>query len=686
MIRSHPSAVAATAAAIAVLLSPTPAAAQRAPGIVDLINVPSVSSPRLSPDGTRVLYVRSDADWEKNRTVGHIWLATPGDGPDLRLTVGENGESNPRWSPDGSLVAFTATRGDDEASQIYVLDTRGGEARRLTDHPTAVSAIAWAPTGDGVFFLASDDMTEEEKERKTAGDDVYAFDENYTQRHLWRASLADGASARVTDGDYSVNEYRLSRDGAMVAYDRGPSPLFDDNDDGEVWVMNTDGTEARQITRNAVPEYGAELSPDNQWVIFRADSNTDGEFYYNDKVYLASASGEGGDNAAYRPVIRDFPYEVSQAVWGKDASTVLVQANTGVRQELFSVNVASATATQITQGDHSVSLGNYRPALDRIAVTVVGPTEPGDVWLLDGSGDAMARATTVNADVADRFRLPEVEAIQWPGEDGVTVEGLLYYPLDYASGARHPLVVQTHGGPASSDRFRFPSSNNYETVLTSLGYFVLKPNYRGSTGYGDDFLRNMVGNYFDQAHRDVMAGVDHLIAQGLVDGNRMAKMGWSAGGHMTNKIVTYTDRFKAASSGAGAANWVSMYGQSDVRIYRTPWFGTTPWEEGANIDQYWQDSPLREVWKVTTPTLFLVGEEDARVPMPQSVEMFRGLRHNDVPTHLYVAPRQGHGWRELRHRLYKANVELDWFERWVMDREWAWEEAPSDESAAQPVS
>ena len=685
--------------ASACLFASTPAAAQRAPGIVDLIEVPRVSSPRLSPDGTRVLYVRSDADWEGNRTVAHIWMARPGEGPDLRLTAGENGESNPRWSPNGSMIAFVAARGDDESAQIYLLDTRGGEARRLTDHHTAVSSISWAPGGDGLFFLASDDKTDEQKEREKAGDDVYAFDENYTQRHLWRVDVgeadaagSDGEARRITEGDYSVNEYRLSRDGAMVAYDRGPSPLFDDNDEGEVWVMNADGSAARQITRNAVPEYGAELSPDNQWVLFRADSNVEGEFYYNDKVYLASAQGGGSgtgvamgarDAGGYRPAIRDFPFEASQAVWGKDASTILVQANTGARQELFSVNVASAGATQITRGDHSVSLGDYRPALDRLAVTVASPTEPGDVWLLDGSGGAMARATTVNADVAEGFLLPRVEVIQWAGEDGVAVEGLLYYPLDYVDGERRPLVVQTHGGPASSDRFRFPSSSNYETVLARLGYFVLKPNYRGSTGYGDDFLRNMVGHYFDQAHKDVMAGVDHLIAAGMVDGARMAKMGWSAGGHMTNKIVTYTDRFKAASSGAGAANWVSMYGQSDVRIYRTPWFGTTPWEEGANVDQYWQDSPLREVWKVVTPTLFLVGEEDARVPMPQSVEMYRGLRHNEVPTHLYVAPRQGHGWRELRHRLYKANVELDWFERWVMDRTWEWEKAPGDEETSE---
>jgi dipeptidyl aminopeptidase/acylaminoacyl peptidase len=212
---------------------------------------------------------------------------------------------------------------------------------------------------------------------------------------------------------------------------------------------------------------------------------------------------------------------------------------------------------------------------------------------------------------------------------------------------------------------------------------VLQPNYRGSTGYGDDFLRDMVGHYFKNAHLDVMAGVDYLIEQGLVDGDRMGKMGWSAGGHMTNKIITFTDRFKAACSGAGAANWISMYGQSDVRIYRTPWFGGTPWQENAPIDVYWENSPLSDVAQVTTPTIFLVGQNDARVPMPQSVEMHRALKANGVPTHLFVAPRAGHGWGELRHRLYKANVELDWFERWIMERDYEWEKAPGDEEKAE---
>jgi dipeptidyl aminopeptidase/acylaminoacyl peptidase len=260
----------------------------------------------------------------------------------------------------------------------------------------------------------------------------------------------------------------------------------------------------------------------------------------------------------------------------------------------------------------------------------------------------------------------------------VTVEGLLYYPINYTAGTKYPLVVQTHGGPASADKFGFGPWGSYLPILTAKGYAVLRPNYRGSTGYGNVFLRDMVGHYFNQAHLDVMTGVDHVIKIGVADPDKLAKMGWSAGGHMTNKIITFTDRFKAAASGAGAANWVSMYAQSDQRHYRTPWFGGTPWQKNAPIDKYWNDSPLKHVSNVKTPTIFLVGEADPRVPPPQSVEMYHALKHNGVQTHLYMAPREPHGWGELRHQLFKINVELEWFERYVTGRAYEWTMAPGD--------
>jgi dipeptidyl aminopeptidase/acylaminoacyl peptidase len=239
-----------------------------------------------------------------------------------------------------------------------------------------------------------------------------------------------------------------------------------------------------------------------------------------------------------------------------------------------------------------------------------------------------------------------------------------------------------HGGPSESDKFGYGPGVivNYVPVLTARGYAVLRPNYRGSAGYGNAFLRDIVGSYFKNMHLDVMAGVDYLVRQGIADPDRLAVMGWSAGGHLTNKLITFTNRFKAASSSAGAADWISMLAETDERAGRTLWFGGSPWRTDAPIDAYWNNSPLKDAAQVKTPTLFFVGQDDARVPMPQSVEMYRSLVANGVPTRLYVAPREGHQWAELRHQLYKANAELEWFERYVMDRSYTWEQAPGDDA------
>ena len=649
---------------------------KRAMTIVDLINVPSLGDPRLSPDGGQLLYTLSEPDWGKNERIRHIWRINSDGSNPIKMTNGENGESSPRWSPNGSLIAFITERGetDDANNQIFIISNHGGEAEPLTEHETGVSNIQWSPDSKFIYFLANDAKSDEDKEREKAKDDVFAFDENYQQRHLWKISVDSKGSSRITEGDFSITNYKLSRDGTKFAHHRGPNPLYGSAEHNEVWIMNADGTDAIQITNNNVSEQGAQLSPDNTTILFTSFSNEEFEFYYNDNIFLAPAKGN-----RHKLLLKKMPHEVGSTTWSKDGNSIYFTANTGVRTELFSVTVKGEKLAQLTKGDHALRNFRYYPRLDRFVFGIGEQTNAGDIYTLENKRRASPKKVTKVYDyLNNEFRLPKQEAIQWKGADGTTVEGLLYYPLDYEKGKTYPLCVQTHGGPAASDKFSFGSWSRYVQVLTSRGWMVFKPNYRGSTGYGDDYLRDMVGHYYRQSHLDVMTGVDHLINKGLADGDRMVKMGWSGGGHMTNKIITHTDRFKAASSGAGAVNWISMYAQSDVRIYRTPWFGGTPWQKDAPIDAYWDHSPLKDISKVTTPTLVLVGENDVRVPMPQSVELYRALKSNGVPTHLYVAPREPHGWRELRHELYKVNIELDWFEKYALDREYSWEEAPVD--------
>ena len=654
----------------------TARAQQRPMTLVDFLTVPRITDPQLSPDGRQIIYVRQDANWSENRRIGHVWLINVDGSGQVQMTSG-NGEQSPRWSPDSKTIAFVATHAEDEVDQIYLLPNTGGEAYPLTSHPTLVSRIAWAPNGQAIYFLAPDEKTLEQKAKDEYKDDVQAFDESYQQQHLWKLDIGSGAADRVTSGDYSVLNYRLSRDGTRMAFHRAPSPLFGEAELGEVWIADASGSNTVRLTTNAVPEHNAALSPDNSQVLFTADSNDRFQFYYNANLFIVPATG--GDA---RLLTADFPFEITAAAWSSNGASVWIVANMGVHSELFTIDVATGTSTQITDGDHAVQGWHYVASANRHVVQLDAPTRAGDLWIMDARTDAEPiRVTDVFGYLRRDFRIPRQEKIQWPGADGVTIEGLVFYPLDYEPGTHYPLCVQTHGGPAASDKFGFQRWRDYVTVLTAMGYVVFKPNYRGSTGYGDAFLRDMVGSYFHQSHLDVMTGIDHLIERGLVDPDRMVKMGWSGGGHMTNKIITFTDRFKAASSGAGAANWVSMYAQSDVRTYRTPWFGGTPWQVDAPIDVYWKHSPLKDVANVTTPTLFLVGEDDLRVPMLQSVEMYRALKSLGVPTHLYVAPREGHVWQELRHELFKMKVELDWFETHATGRSYEWETPPGEESA-----
>jgi dipeptidyl aminopeptidase/acylaminoacyl peptidase len=672
---------AATAAAFAIAAIVT-AQAPRPMGIVDLLNIPRLSEPRLSPDGRDVLYTRADADWKNGKRISHIWRAHVGGGDPIQLTTGADGETSPRWSPDGKTIAFVAKRGDNEFAQIYLMPIDGGEAQPLTSHASAVSDIAWAPAGDAILFKAPEAKTADEKAREKVRDDVFQYDENFKQTHIWKIAIAGKIESRITGGDFSVTEYQLSDDGRKIVYQRAPTPLLGDSDRGEVWVAGADGSGAIQITKNSVAENGPSLSPDGMQVLFTSGSNAQFEAYYNGRLFVAPAAG----GAARVVVGEKEPYDVDAATWSADGKSIYFLANLGVHEELFAVAAGGGTPRQLTNGKHNLSA--LTRSRDRFSLLISDSQSGGEVYTIGAADSPPAPVTHVFDALTRDFKLGRQEAITWKGADGATVEGLLTYPVDYQPGQRYPLVVMTHGGPQAADKYGIGSPAYELQVLAGKGYATLQPNYRGSTGYGDAFLRDMVGHYFRNAHLDVMAGVDDVIRRGVADPDRMVKMGWSAGGHMTNKIITFTDRFKAASSGAGAAQWVSMYAQSDIRSYRTPWFGGTPWQKGAPIDAYWNNSPLKDVANVKTPTIFFVGEKDPRVPMPQSIEMYRALRSNEVPAHLYIAPREPHSWAELRHNLFKMNAEIEWFEKYATRRPYVWEKAPGEDgkNAAKPTT
>ena len=644
--------------------------------MVDVIEVPRINDAQLSPDGRTVVYMLNAADWKADRKISHLWRQDVGGRAPVQLTFGDSADAYPRWSPDGKTLFFL------RGGQLYLLPIDGGEPRALTRHATSVyvnplavgSGPAWSPDGSAVYFLATDARTADERERDKQYDESYAFEEGLKQRHLWKVVVSTSAEEKITDGEVSDLAFRVSRDGKQLVIHRAPTPLTGDTHRSEIWAVDATGQNPRVLTHNAVPEYEAELSPDNSQLLFVAEANTQLDVYYKSSLFVMPASSNGTP----RMLAPDFPYDVDHAMWAPDGKSIYAVVNMGVHTEVYQFELGSKPPRALTDGQHSIQFLSI--VANRLAFGIDEPTRFADLWTMPLAGGTPTRVTGVYDNLAHDFALPRQERFAWASEDGTAVEGLLYYPIGYEPGKPYPLIVQMHGGPEESDKFGAGTAfvNDYIPLLAAKGYLVLKPNYRGSTGYGNAFKRDLVGSYFRHMPGDVLAGVDALVKQGLADPDRLVLMGWSAGGTLTNKLVTMTDRFKAASSGAGAANWISMYAQSDARTFRTPWFGGTPWQRNAPIDAYWDNSPLKDVANVKTPIVFLAGELDTRVPKEQVIEMFRGVKSNGVPTHLYMAPREGHGWGGMRHELFKANVELEWFEKYAMGRAYAWEKAPGE--------
>jgi dipeptidyl aminopeptidase/acylaminoacyl peptidase len=652
---------------LTVLLCIPTLAAKRMMSIVELMNVKRPGTVRVSPDGRQLLFTLSENNWKENKSVSHIYRVDRDGSNQTLMTNGKDGESSPAWSPDGRQFAFVARRDPAKESQIFLQSSRGGEAIQLSDHKTSVAAIEWSPDGKFIFFTAPDPKSSEQEKREREKDDAYSFDHNFQQQHLWRIDVSAKKEERITSGDFSVGGYRLSRNGRLIAFEMAPTPLLEDSERGEIWVMDSEGKNRKQLTRNGVAENISDVSADGKSVLFSARANDQFETYFQSTLFLIPA--EGGSP---RLLLPDFKGEVSQARFSGDGRDIYFIATLGVHSEIFALDLKGQRIRQLSQGTNVFQAWDFNSAAKAVALISSNTTSPGEIFI--GSEiDFKPSQVTHLFDLQNEYELPRTEAVRWKSSDGVEVEGVLTYPINYQKGRRYPLVSQIHGGPQSSDRLSFPFG---AYPLAAIGYAVLRPNYRGSTGYGNDFLRDMVGHYFNNAHKDVMSGIDFLIAQGIADPDKLVIMGWSAGGHMTNWLVTQTDRFKAASSGAGAANWISMYAQSDVRSYRTPWFGGSPWQKDAPLQLYLDNSPIKYISQAKTPTLLFVGEKDVRVPMPQSVEMYRGLKANGVAAELIILPREPHGPRELRHQLFKISKELWWFEKYVNGRDYKFEKAP----------
>jgi dipeptidyl aminopeptidase/acylaminoacyl peptidase len=633
-------------------------AAQKPLTLVQILSLDTPANPVLSPDGAQVLFEISTADWKANRRVSHIWRLPAAGGPMVRMTNG-SGETQPVWSPDGTRFAFL--RRVEGRNQIFLLPTAGGEAEQWTRHETAVSQPAWSPDGSRLYFVAPD------KTPDRGRDDEYVFERNQPYRRLWDIGAGpDRRERRLTDGPLDVREFSVAPDGRSLLFVGAPTPLLNDSRSGEIYRLDLASGGRQRLTSNGVAESDPRLSPDGSQILFLAPSDPElADGYHQRGVFVMPASG--GPPRLQAP---DFQGEVIAAEWAGPG--MLLLANLGLENHVFRLRPGARLPEPLTSGPRVISQFRYCPGPNRWVAISSDPASAGDVWLQE------RRLTTLNP-LLQSAPLARVEPYRWKGKDGAALDGVLVYPIDYQPGRRYPLVAQIHGGPQGASKRNFAVyGTTYPQYWAGRGYLLFHPNHRGSSGYGNAFLRDLQGFYWRNAADDVLTGIDALVRDGLADPDRLGIMGWSAGGHMTNWLITRTDRFKAASSGAGAANWISMYSQSDIRAHRDFWFGGDPWGEGAPLDVYLKSSPAFFAQRVKTPTLIMVGERDERVPMQQSVEMYRALKRNGATVELVIFPREGHGFEELRHRLAKAVREFGWFEKHLRGIDYVPEKAPDE--------
>lgn len=720
-----PAGVAALAALLALVMVPVALEAQQRPlTFLDMQHMKSAGQWTPSSDGSWMLYSVTTPDWQEDESQSDIHLVSLDEGVtssrQLTFTT-EHDEDRPAWAPEAGTFVFSSDRDADVAGlsgrQLYVMRTDGGGARRITNDEHGVSDFEfspdgawlvyrsgeddreqlhrlpgaltpgaepvtltsgeagverweWSPDGSRIYFTRPDDFDEADHRRREMDFTVDVRNQVTPLSSLWSVQVANPREELLEeDSTYSVDGFEVSRDGRWIAFSGGSPERYERNITGaglyrDPYLLEVaTGTIERLAENYEVGESTPSFSPDGRWIAFSAPDDMTGYTMTEDRVYIRAVDDRGG---AFRKLATDFDNSADIDFWSEDGNTIYFTTGVKVTRQLHALDVASGDVRQVTSERATLSVDRDEDS-GVLLIDYQDPETPATVFTVEDLGMVADRSrwtqlVDVNPWVDEEIALGREMEVEWTSTDGKTVGGVLNLPVGYEEGQPYPLIVAIHGGPASADVLRFNGGYGSQ-VYAGAGYAVLKPNYRGSTGYGNAHRTDIVGDYFTLGYDDIMTGVDHLIDEGIVDGDRMGALGWSAGGHWSNWILTQTDRFKAISSGAGTMNWISMYAQSDVQRNRQFYIGDDFLYE--NFEPYWDQSPLQYIANASTPTMIHVVLGDPRVPSPQSAELHMALKKLGVPTEFFVYPGQSHGIPDRRNRLVKSVSEMAWMDHWV---------------------
>jgi len=676
----------------ALISSITPAQQSTAPrpvGVDDLFGIREVHDPQISPDGQFIAYTVNSTSLKDDKGETQIWMVPTAGGAAIPLTADDEVSDHPRWSPDGKFLAFLSARknadadGDDGKTQVYLLNRQGGEAQRLTDTMQDVEDFAWSPDGKRLVLILRDPSPEELEaaSAKGKGDDgpdktvpakkskaqrpwvidrLYFKEDNvgYLDRrrtHLYVFDVASKSMKQVSSGDYDDNEPAWSPDGKLLAFASNRSkPDPDATYAVNIWVVTSDnpdkGATPAQVTTGLAGDHQPAWSPDGKWIAF--STQLDPKLFEYGTKHIAVVRATGGQAKVLTLAL---DRNAVNPHFAPDAKSIFFIVDDDGTQNVVQVNVADNKVTRpipgrLTVDSFTVSTGGT------IAAAISTTDRPYELYATPAG--KLTRLTSVNDEWLAKFKLSPGGYVSFKSKDGTSVHGYMYKPLDYVPGRKYPTIVRPHGGPVWAYYSEF---QDLAQLLAANGYVVLFPNPRGSSGYGQQFCKAIFADWGNKDYEDDMAMVDYAIAQGIADPDKLGVGGWSYGGISTDFIIGHTNRFKAAISGAGAAEFTSLWGHDQyVRDYIAE-LGL-PWEHREVWDRV---APFWRVQNVHTPTMFVGGNIDWNVPVLGGEQMYESLKALGRDTLLIVYPDEYHEFKTPSHIKDLNERYLAWYAHYV---------------------
>ena len=639
----------------------------------DLDRLRDVADPQCSPDGKWVAYTVSTIDREADKRTTNVWMVSWDGAQQVQVTHDAESESSPRWSPDGNFLAFVSARpGKTKGSQVWVLDRRGGEAYQLTHLKTHnLSGYEWAPDSKKLMLVLKEKEEQEAEEPKPGGApappkppkpvviDRYHFKQDMEgylsgnkHNHIYLFDIATGKLDAIIKGDHEETGAVMSPDGTKIAFVSSLDKDPDRTQNTDVFVVDAQaGATPRKLTDFPGPDSGRlAWSPDSRTVAYLQGSEAKYGAYNMHRLAVVPAAG-----GPARIVTEKLDRGVANPAFSKDGASLTFLVADDQSEYPASVPVIGGSAQRLLKG--SLSVGTISSRADHTAVLASTDAAPAEIFALE-NGD-LRKLTSHNDSMMSELHLGAVEDVSFKSHDGTEVHGLLTKPVSYERGKKYPLLLRIHGGPNGQDAHGFSFERQ---LFAANGYAVLNVNYRGSSGRGHQYGESIFADWGNKEVADLLAGVDAVVKSGIADPQRLGIGGWSYGGILTDYTIATDNRFKAAISGAGSANQISMYGvdqytyQYDNEI-GPPWRNPQGWVKLSYA--------FFKADHIHTPTLFMGGDKDFNVPLAGGEQMYQALQALGVQTELVIYPGEFHGFKRPSFIRDRYQRYLAWYGKYL---------------------